>query len=124
MNAVLRSIMAMILIAACAQAEEFVYTPSPEVRQALRDQWDDINATLERSAAIRAEHARQQARPAPRYLPPEWAIDPRYIPDPPPLPPAMAAPPLPSMLRTPSGDLYYRYGNMIQGPDGGLYTIY
>lgn len=112
-----------------AQADEYLYEPDPSVAHAFRQQWADINETLARSAAIRAEHARQRqalerARRDAMPLPPEWEVDPRYMPPPIALPPPMPSPPMPSMLRTPSGDLYYQYGNMIQGPHGELYTIY
>ena len=112
----------MLLVPVLAQADTYEYTPSPETRQIFREQWEDVAITLQRSAAIRAQHARErealeQARTVP--LPPEREVNPRYM-----TPPSSYRDPEWFMLRTPQG-LYYNYGGgMFQGPHGELYHAY
>lgn len=113
-----------------AEIEVIVVSPWTSVTNEPREPVIDVTGTLERSAAIRAQHAREaeqarrEAQPAPRSysskvpFPQAPALTP--IPE-----PYMSREPDWFMLQTPSGDLYYNYGGgMIQGPRGELYQLY
>lgn len=116
MKATLLILLSALFITSPCLAEEYQYAEDPEVTQAFREQWEDVRITLERSAAIRAQHARERqrelertrARKAADPLPPEWEVNPRYMSPPPPLT-------MPPPARMP---MY------IHGPHGEFWTVY
>lgn len=89
-------------------------------RQVERHWTDDYVAARVASEHAQAQREAQQARARSHEAP--YAIPPARLFAPPPLP---DLPPQEQnwMLRTPSGDLYWKTGSTVWGPDGP-YTIY